>query len=253
MNIGIILAAGEGSRMGIHGASKTSILFEGKPLISYGVELYQKCVDKIYIIVGAYKESITSLFSESLNLHYVEQKERKGTGHALMVALEQIKLDGLTPELILLGYGDHMMFYTPEVLSDLIAMHKKNKSAVSLISTIYDDPDFLAWGRIIRDEHGEVINIIEQPDATPEQRKIKESNAGFYCLDYQFALNSINQVKAAKNTGEYYVNDFTYLALSTGKHVSVLQVPFSQVGIGINTHDQFSQSSQFFQSVKVEN
>lgn len=249
MNIGIILAAGEGSRMKVSGASKTSILFAGKPLVQYGVELYQKCVDKIYIVVGAHKESVTSLFPATDNIHYVDQLERKGTGHALMCALDQIARDGLHPELVLLGYGDHMMYYTREVVNDLINLHKKNNSAVSLISTIYNDPDFLAWGRIIRDKNGEIINIVEQNDATPEQRKIKESNAGFYCINYQFAIKSIETVKSAKEMGEYYVNDFTYLALKQKQHVSVLQVPFAQVGIGINTHDQLDQSSDLFKKI----
>lgn len=249
MIIGIILAAGEGTRMKVQGASKTAILFAGKPLVSYGVDLYSKCVDQTYIVVGAHRESITSLFPDSDTLHYVEQTERRGTGHALMIALEQIKQDGLTPDLVLLGYGDHMMYYTPAVLHDLIALHRQEQSTVSLISTVYDDPDFLAWGRIIRDEQGKLVNIVEQNDATLEQRKIKESNAGFYCIDYQFALRSMETVQATKQTGEYYVNDFTYLALNQGKHVSVLQVPFAQVGIGINTHDQLTQSSELFKVV----
>ncbi len=249
MIIGIILAAGEGSRMKVSGASKTSILFAGKPLVQYGVELYQQCADKIYIVVGAHKESVTSLFPVSDNIHYVEQLERKGTGHALMCALDQIAKDELHPQLVLLGYGDHMMYYTPEIVNDLINLHKKNNSAVSLISTIYDEPDFLAWGRIIRDTNGEVINIIEQNDATKEERLIKESNAGFYCIDYQFAIKSVETVKAVKKTSEYYVNDFTYLALKSKLHVSVLQIPFAQVGIGINTYDQFDQSSDLFKKI----
>lgn len=248
MNIGIILAAGEGSRMGVKGASKTTIDFEGKPLIEYGVDLFDQVVEQIYIVVGAYSESVKNTLAKHTNIKYVEQSERKGTGHALIAALKQMELDGLNPEMILLGYGDHMMFYTPKVLNDLIEKHRSEQSAVSLISTVYEDPNYIAWGRIIRDKRGEVINIIEQNDATPEQREIKESNAGFYCLDFKFALASIKTVLDSKSSGEYYVNDFTYLALKNKKHVSVLQVPFELVGIGINTHDQLSESLNLFQN-----
>lgn len=250
MIIGIILAAGEGTRMGLKTVSKTTINFEGKPLIQYGADLFAKCTDKTYVVVGAYSESVKSTLSEYKNIEYVEQTERKGTGHALITAIEQIKKDNLNPEMILLGYGDHMMFYTEDVFKNLIEMHRKNNSVISLISTEYDDPDYIAWGRIIRDENGQLVNIIEQNDATPEQRKIKESNAGFYSMSYQFLIKTIDTIMASKNSGEYYVNDFTYLALKMGENVSVLQVPFGQVGIGINTNDQFEQSSKFFKLAK---
>lgn len=250
MIAGVILAAGEGKRMGINGASKTTVSFEGKPLITYGVDLFQKTVDLTYVVVGAHHESVKSTLAHYENINYVEQVERKGTGHALITAIKQIEAEGTHPELILLGYGDHMMFYTPAVLNDLIDLHRKNKSSVSLISTVYDDPDYIAWGRIIRDENGKLVNIIEQSDATLEERKIKESNAGFYCLDYDFVRDTADAVLLSKKSGEYYVNDFTYIALNQGKNVSVLQVPFELVGIGINTKDQLDESSKFYKETK---
>lgn len=244
------MAAGEGKRMGVDGANKTTVMFEGKPLIQYGVDLYKKCVDEIYIVVGAHKESVEHVIADRAHIHFVEQSERKGTGHALITALNQIQTDHSEPELVLVGYGDHMMFYNNEVIDNLIALHRKEHAVVSLISTKYKDPDYIAWGRIIRDKNGKLINIIEQNDATIEERKIEESNAGFYCIDFRFAMNTRDRVLCSKTAGEYYVNDFTYIALGERKQVSVLEVPFAQVGIGVNNRDQFSESTKIYRNVR---
>ncbi len=246
MLIGVILAAGEGTRMGLRDVNKTTVLFNGKPLIQYGVDLFTQCVDETYVVVGAHSESIRHVLAGEKNINYVEQTERRGTGHALIAALRQIVADGKHPELVIVGYGDHMMFYTPEVVANLIAAHRKNNAVVTLISTSYDDPDYIAWGRIIRDTQGKLVDIVEQKDATDEQRKIKESNAGFYALDFTFATSSITKVLSMNKPGEYYINDFTTVALREKKNVTVLEIPFEKVGIGINTHEQHSESTEYY-------
>ena len=249
MKIGIILAAGEGTRMGIRGANKTTVLFEGKPLIQYGVDLFKSCVDQIYIVVGAHKESVTRIVAHEPKVHLVEQTERKGTGHALIEALKQIKRDRLEPEMVLVGYGDHMMFYTKSILEDLMDLHLRDRAVVTLISTKYDDPDYIAWGRIVRDRDGQLVKIVEQKEATPEERMIKESNAGFYCINFKFGCDSIEAVLNANKQGEYYVNDFTEIAIKSKLRVAVLEVPFERVGMGINSHDQLDLSSRYYREV----
>lgn len=249
MVIGIILAAGEGKRLAVPDANKTSIKFRDKPLVAYGVELFKQCSEYTYIVVGAYKESIIDLFRGESQIRYAEQQQRLGTGHALVTALKQIQEDGLKPELILVGYGDHMMFYTQAVVEQLIEKHRASRAAISLITTQCEDPDSLAWGRIVRDENGHLIDIVEQKDANEEQRKIKECNAGFYCFDFEFAINTMSDIKKSSVTGEYYINDFVYLSIKKNRNISTLEIPFEKVGIGVNTKDQLRAAEQFYNDV----
>lgn len=243
MITGIILAGGDGTRLKYENANKTTIPFNGKPLIQYGLDLYHGIADTTVIVVGAYPESVKAVVHDP-SVIYAHQAERLGTGHAVQVAVAEMERQGLSPETVMVGYGDHMMFYTQDIISRMLRKHKEKQAAITLISAEYDDPDMLAWGRIIRDDTGNVKDIIEQKDATEDQRKMKELNTGFYCFEYQFLKQSLPLLEKSPHTKEIYLTDLIKIANSLNRTVVAFDVPFQYVGIGINTAEQLAQSQK---------
>lgn len=249
MQIGVILAAGRGTRLQSKDKNKTALPLKGKALVEFGVELFQATVDKTMVVVGAFSNTVKEAlerFGDTIS--FIEQTEQLGTGHAAKVAIEYIEEQGLEPTELLLGYGDHMMFYTTDIIERLKSQHIQNKAAVTLVTVEYPDADSLGWGRIVRGLNGEVEAIVEQKDATKEQRAITEQNAGFYCFDYQFIKNAVQKFEKSKVSGEYYITDAVELARKAGKRVDAFTVPFENVGTGVNTPEQLAQTQEMIEN-----
>jgi len=246
MIIGAILAAGKGTRINAQTSNKTTLLFNGKPLIQYAVEVYKGWADRTIVTVGVFKESVIEAL-KNYQVDFLDQGEPLGTGHAVQVVVEDIKKRGLSPTELLVGYGDHMMFYTPEVVRKMIKTHQHRKATVTLITTKYSDPDLLGWGRILRGGlSGHIKKVVEQKDATTEERKVQELNAGFYCFYYHFVLENKNKINKSSVSGEYYINEFIDLAIVQNKTVIALDVDFKYVGIGINTQKHLEDSQKLY-------
>lgn len=244
MTIGIILAAGRGTRLQSTDTNKTALAVSGKPLVAFGVELFQKTVDTTLIVIGAFADTVKAALKDYSDLLFVEQTQQLGTGHAAKVAVEYLESQNLQPDTVLLGYGDHMMFYTPEILDQMKKTHQESGAVVTMITVDVANPEELAWGRIVRNDAGEVEAIVEQKDATEEQRAITEQNAGFYCFDYQFLQEAVKQFEKSKVTSEYYITDVVEIARKAGKTVQAYTVPFEFVGSGVNTPEQLEQTAK---------
>lgn len=249
MIIGIILAAGKGTRMKSKDKNKVTLPFLNKPLIVYSVELMKKIADKVLVVIGAFHESVKEVL-KNFKVIYAYQKKRLGTGHAVKKALEKIAELKLNPNLILVGYGDHTMFYKEEEIKKLIALHQKEEAVMSIITAEHDNKD-LHWGYILRNEKGEIVDSIEYKDADQlVKKKIKELNAGFYCFNFDFLKRFINKVPKSKASGEYYINSLIKIAVDNGFKVAGLKVPFSSVGIGVNRWSELEESQRLYLQVK---
>ena len=211
-------------------------------MIAYGVETLLPVAQQIIVVVGAFSESVKQALKD-YPVTYVHQYKRLGTGHAAMVGLKAIKS---SPSCVLVGYGDHMMFYKKDTIEKLIKLHKEKNATITLVSTFYDHPNELAWGRIIRGKDGDVLDIVEQKDATESQRSIQEINPGFYCFDFEFLKKYFPKLKKSPVTKEYYLTDMIKMAVSLGKKVAALQVPFGSVGIGVNRYEELGRSQQYY-------
>ncbi len=245
MIVGIILAAGKGTRMKSKDKNKVTIPFLSKPLIVYSVELMKQLADRVIVVIGAFHESVKKALSD-FKVDFAYQKKRLGTGHATMIGIKKVIQLGLKPDVVLVGYGDHTMFYKKESIKKLIEIHKKKKSAVSLITTIYKKPEKLKWGRIIRDKTNQIVKIIEEKDATPKEKRITELNAGFYCFDFDFLKNNLKKIKKSPVSKEYYINDLINLAHNQNKRISSLTLDFLEVGIGINNPYELEESEKLY-------
>lgn len=251
MIAGIILAGGDGKRFNLKDINKVAVPFLGKPMIRYGVEVLEGLISPIVIVVGSYADSVKNALADK-DVLYAYQKQRLGTAHAAKVGFDLLKtfpqFQTNDRKLVIVGYGDHMMFYKKETVKKLINLHNKNL-AMSIVTIEHDNPNKLVWGRIIRDSSGLIVDSVEQKDATPDQRLIKELNAGLYCFNYDFFVNNINKVEKSPITGEYYINSLIKIASGQGMKVAALKVPFDEVGIGVNRNEELINSQGLYSKV----
>jgi bifunctional UDP-N-acetylglucosamine pyrophosphorylase/glucosamine-1-phosphate N-acetyltransferase len=245
----IILAAGKGTRIKSKINNKVTLPFLNKPMILYGVELLEKVCDQVVVVAGAFAQSVKKVL-KSHKVIYAYQKKQLGTAHAVKMALDELKRRDVRSDLFLVGYGDHMMFYSVKNASDLIKYHNKENAIVTIVTTVMDDTHKL--GRIVRDSKTKsVLRVIEEKDATEDEKEIKEINAGLYCFDADFLINSLPKIKQSPVTKEYYLTDLIQIANKSNKKVAGLIIPFENVGIGINRLEELNESQKIY--VKYHN
>lgn len=243
MIVGIILAAGKGTRIKAKNRNKVTLPFLNKPLITYAVELLNDLTDKVVVVIGAYHESVRTAL-KNYEVVFVYQRKRLGTAHATKVGMDELgKINIITHEVIV-AYGDHTMFYKKQTIQNLIEIHRKQKSSVTFITTNIPDP--FGYGRIIRDSHNKVVAIVEHKNANSAQLKINEINAGFYCFDYEYLKRYLCKIKKSFESKEYYLTDLIEIALKQNKKVIGLNIPFSEVGIGINRPTELEESQKLY-------
>lgn len=239
------MAAGKGTRIKSTNYNKVTIPFMNKPLVIYSVELMKKVSDEQIVVVGAFHESVRKVL-KGYDINFAYQKNQLGTGHAVATGLKEIERQGWNPEQVLVGYGDHTMFYKKESVEKLIAVHRTNRAAISLLTCVYDDPDKIRYGRIIRNSENMVIDIVEQKEASNAIRAIKEINPGFYCFDYAFLRDNIGKLKRTPVSHEYYITDIIKIAAVQKQKVIPLPIDFKEAGLGVNTIEELKESEKLF-------
>ncbi len=242
----IILAAGRGTRLKSTTQNKVSLMFHDKPIIAYAVDVVQDISDKTVVVVGAFADSVKDALKDHPDVTFAVQESQTGTGDALRVGFEALKKDD--PLFVLVGYGDHMMFYTPDRIRELIGFHQKHDAAISLLTTHYAIANDL--GRIVRSSDGSILKIVEYKDATEEEKALTEINPGFYCFNYTFLKNHLKDIVKSPATGEYYLTDLLRVAWDYDLPVVGLPVPFNEVGIGINRPDELQESQALFDTFR---
>lgn len=235
----IILAAGKGTRMKDDSLPKVMFPLLGKPLIQYSVDHVREAgIRDILLIVGYQKEKVQNHFGTSIK--YAIQEQQLGTGHAVMTARDQIDsgLDG-----VLVCYGD-MPLYRPDTIKRLIQAYHSQHPAIAMLTVNFNDPNFWAYGRIIRDAHGNISKIVEQKDCTPEQREIKESNPGFYIFNSSWLKDNLVKLKTNNTQKEYYLTDLVEMAVKQQRKVITIPVSEESEALGINTSEQLKQAEE---------
>ena len=151
-------------------------------------------------------------FAGDRRINWVEQKEQLGTGHAAQSCIAELKKIGDGNVFILAGDGP---LIRGEVLTTLLQAHLDDAADASMATAVLDDPT--GYGRVIRDANGEFIEIIEQPDATPEQREIREVFPSYYCVKIDALLFALSKLKNNNKKGEYYLTDIYGILRAAGK------------------------------------
>lgn len=224
----IILAAGKSTRMK---SKRPKALHEicGKPMLEWVLDAcYGAGVKKILLVVGHGKDEIIARFDGDKRITWVEQTEQLGTGHAAKMCIPHLREEH-GDVFILTGDGP---LIRDEVLRTLQNAHRDEKADGSMATAVLDDPT--GYGRIIRDEQGEFVEIIEQADATPEQREIKEVFPSYYCLKAQVLVDVLGKIKNNNKKSEYYLTDIYGILRSEGRKVVAVQAVTQEDVLAVN-------------------
>ncbi len=217
----IILAAGRGKRMNLAESNKVTLSLVNKPIILHIVEFMNSVgIASVVVVVGHAKESVIEALSGK-DVLFAEQTEQLGTGHAAASALEVLP-DHVTDVVIV--YGDDAVLYTREnraLIADLLESHSASDAAFTFLTIEQEDPTGL--GRIVRDSDGGLLAIVEEKDATDEERLIKEINPGCFVFSVAFLKKYLPQVEKSPVTGEYYLTSLIDMAIAEGEKVETVR------------------------------
>lgn len=234
---GIILAAGRGTR--INATVKNKMMYEvgGKPMISYPVEAMKGLgITKPIIVVGFARDGLMKYLKNSVE--FAVQEKADGTADAVRASMPYIS-DGVDQVIVL--YGDHSTFYTTSVLQQLLDHQKNTGSAMTLITT---NTDPKGYGRILRDGNGEMIGIVEEKNATDEQRKITEISTGNAVYSMKFLQTYLPMIQRNPVSDEFYFTDIVALGFQHDEKIETLVLQDKTIGIGINTPEQLAVAEE---------
>ena len=233
----LILAAGKGTRMQ---SDKAKVLHElnGRSMLDYSIEAAKRAgAEKIVAVIGHQADQVREEFSGS-GCIFVEQNPQLGTGHAVLQAKDVLSgYEGLTVILC----GDVPLLKSATIQS-LVDNHLAEKAVVSVLTTIPPPPH--AYGRIVKDQNGNVLKIVEHKDATDEERQIGEINTGIYCVDTKFLFDALGKVTNNNQQMEYYLTDIVEIAVREGRKVkSFIAADYVEV-MGINTLEELARAEK---------
>ena len=235
----VILAAGMGTRM----KSKMPKVLHtvcGKPLSKWVIDASEAAgADKVCAVVGHKAETVKEVLGDVCE--FALQAEQKGTGHAVMQAIDVIK--NSKGEVVILN-GDTPLI-TAETINKAIEYHKNNGNQATVITAILDDAT--GYGRIVRDNDGSVLKIVEQKDASEEEKKINEVNSGMYVFDAQSLVYALDKITPNNAQGEYYLTDTLEILLSAGKKIGGYAISDNDEIRGINDRVQLNEAEKIMQ------
>jgi bifunctional UDP-N-acetylglucosamine pyrophosphorylase / glucosamine-1-phosphate N-acetyltransferase len=238
----VILAAGKGTRMKSK-LPKVLHPLAGQPLLQHVVEAARSVNDaKIIVVTGHGADQVKAEVNGD-DLQYVEQNEQQGTAHAVQMAVPGLRAGGIT----LILYGD-VPLIAPETILDMLSA--VNENSMSLLTVKLNDP--MGYGRILRNNEGQVTAIVEQKDASEEQLKVTEINTGVLALCTDHLKAWLPKIDNNNAQGEYYLTDLIALArehdvrIETKNPLSVEEVE------GVNNRLQLSALERFYQQQQAE-
>ncbi len=235
----VVLAAGKGTRMQSERNHLPKVLREanGKPLLHYVLEALSFLAPADTILVTGYMhDAVEAAFP---GYPAVLQEPQLGTGHAVQCAAPLLEgFDGT----VLVCYGD-MPLLKQETYEALLRDHARTGAACTLLAGTTDLD--LPYGRVVRQENGDFLRVVEDRDCTPEQKKIRELNVGIYAFDAQKLLRALGRLQNANAQHEYYLTDVPAILLSDGDRVRIYSQPLGEQIIGVNTPEQLKTTEYY--------
>jgi UDP-N-acetylglucosamine diphosphorylase/glucosamine-1-phosphate N-acetyltransferase len=237
----VILAAGKGKRMKSD-LPKVLHKIGGKPLVEHVVGVAKELLpEKIILVVGHGAQLVKDALKGE-EILFAEQVEQHGTAHA--VACSKNQLEGFHGKIIVLS-GD-VPLIDSATLRSLIKLKDKTGASVALLTADAEDPH--GYGRIIRSASGDVTAIVEERDATPDQKAIREINAGIYAFDSDFLFRAIEKITPDNDQKEYYLTDVVRIAIAEGGKVSALKAADFNRVMGVNRPEELEALHKILKS-----
>ena len=238
----VILAAGKGTRMKSE-LPKVIHTALGKPMVDYVIEAARDAgaeKEDICLVVGHKADLVKKTVGDGVN--YVLQEEQLGTGHAVRCASDFIGEEGLTMVLC----GDTPLI-TGSTLKKLVETHIAEGNAITVLTAVVDDPT--GYGRIIKDNWGKFVKIVEQKDATLEEQRVDEINSGIYVFDSAILSKALGKLTNDNVQGEYYLTDTIEIVKSEGLgEVATMIVSDDNEIKGVNSPEQLEEAEEIFKA-----
>ena len=242
----VILAAGKGTRMK---SNTPKVLHEiyGKTLLGYVLDSVKNITNENFVIVGHYAEDVEKYIEENYkNAKTVLQSPQLGTGHAVSMVCPF--LENYNGQVLILC-GDTPLI-TEETLKKFVEYHNSTNSDLTVMSTLFDDPT--NYGRILREADNTLKCIVEEKDATPEQKAVKEVNAGIYCLNWSKIKAAFSQLTSNNAQGEYYLTDIIEWGKKNNLNVNAFILDDNKEIYGINSRQNLAIATRIMNDRNIE-
>jgi bifunctional UDP-N-acetylglucosamine pyrophosphorylase/glucosamine-1-phosphate N-acetyltransferase len=212
----------------------------GRPMVRHVVEAMKSAgVARAVIVVGNQADEVRQAVGDhDKRVAFAFQKEQIGTGHAVLCAERQ--LQGHTGDVLILN-GD-LPALRPETLRTFVAYHRSHRAPLTLLTTVVTDPR--GYGRVIRNYGGEVARIVEEADATPEERATQEINCGIYCADSDALFRPLRRATRDNAQGEIYLTDLVGILHHEGKAVAAYRHPEAVEVLGVNDRRELAAAAR---------
>jgi len=207
-------------------------------VIDLGFSLHHSSVS---VVVGHGNEEVKKSCSGYPKLQFFHQEEQKGTAHAVGVAKDFLKT---VKGHVLILSGD-VCLLRKESVEALLGAHFEEKHALTFATTHLGNPR--GYGRVLRGDKGQVLGIREEADASSDEKKITEINAGIYCFEIESLLGALDKIKSGNKQGEYYLTDAIALLIQEGKRVDGFSLPDAQETHGVNDRKALSEAERILQ------
>lgn len=234
LNSAVILAAGAGTRMK---SKMPKVLHSlcGYSMLEHVIRAVKAShIDDIVIIIGNGADQVENKL-EGTGVKFVLQKEQLGTGHAVQQAEGNIPDEGN----VIVLYGD-MPMLSGKTIKAFMDFHDEQNNHVSVLTAKVENP--FGYGRIVKNDKGEMTKIVEQKDASENELKIDEINSGVYCFDAKFLKKHLNDIDNNNSQGEYYLPDLIGIAVQNQYKLGTYQAQDSEEIMGVNSRKQLAEA-----------
>src|SRR5271155_1269724 len=236
----VVLAAGEGTRMRSERPKPLHLLC-GRPMILHVLDAMAEVdVRRVVVVVGHRGEWVTKTLVQhappTMEIEFVEQLTRTGTGDALAVGLTGLPDDDDDEDLVVLP-GDTPLL-RPQTLAALVRAHRAEDAGATLLTAVVENP--AGYGRVVHGKDGNVTRVVEEADATEDEKLIEEVNTSIYCFRRSIMAPTLRRLSPANAQGEYYLTDAVGVLHSAGYAVKSLVLPDSMEAAGVNDRAQLA-------------
>ncbi len=233
----IILAAGRGTRMQSTDTNKVAMKVSGEPMLTRTLGILKEAgVKSTVVVVGFAKESVVSILGDDVII--AEQNEQLGTGHAVHCALPSVPDEARD---VLIIYGDDSFLHTATTFKSLYKTHLEQNAKITFITMDSESPT--GFGRIIRNLDNEVVGIVEEKNATDEEKLITEINLGCYIIDKKYLEENIKNIKKNPVSGEYYITDIIDIISHHSGKIAAYKLT-DKKWQGVNTREDLQEAER---------
>lgn len=234
----VILAAGMGKRMQSD-LPKVLHAVGGRPMVLHVIDAVSAVGASPIVVITGYQAERVEAACADVDVLFARQEQQLGTGHAVMQAAAA--LSGHARTIIVLN-GD-VPGLRPATIRAFIDYHEHERAAATVLTAVLEDAT--GYGRIVRDDEGHVLRIVEEKDASPEERAIREINSGLFCFEAPELFPALKRVTRRNAQNEYYITDVIGLLQAEGKRVAAWRIEDAREVAGVNNPDELDAVRRF--------